>query len=161
MRRVLYLFFALSTLLSIAEAGAQTIALGERAPRIKKATWFNSTKPPQSDFTFIQFIHSASVSCRQATERLGEIVEAIPNATFIVVTHQSAGDIDSWVSKCAKPRTGIIVDDIDIRNSFGVNYAPYVVILDYKSRVLWFGNPQLLDRKAIDKIMAIKLDRPR
>ena len=153
MSRTLYLFFALCALLSIAEVEAQTIALGERVPRIKNATWFNSSEPPKSDFTFVQFIHSASVSCRQSTEQLGAIVEKIPNATLILVTHQSASDIDGWVSKCVKPRVGIIVDDTTIHDSFGVNYAPYVVVLDSKRRVLWFGNPRLLNRNVIDKIM--------
>lgn len=154
MNRVLRLALALFAILSVAGAGAQTIALNERAPRIKKAQWFNSAKPPKSDFTFVEFVHSASIPCRRSVERICNIVEELPNTSFIIVTHQSPAEIDGWVIDCVKPRVGIIVEDSRIRTSFGVNYAPYAVILDSKHRALWFGNPQLLDRKMIDKIMA-------
>ena len=154
MNRVLRLALALFAILSVAGAGAQTIALNERAPRIKKAQWFNSAKPPKSDFTFVEFVHSASIPCRRSVERICNIVEELPNTYFIIVTHQSPAEIDGWVIYCVKPRVGIIVEDSRIRTSFGVNYAPYAVILDSKHRALWFGNPQLLDRKMIDKIMA-------
>ena len=154
MNRVLRLALALFAILSVAGAGAQTIALNERAPRIKKAQWFNSAKPPKSDFTFVEFVHSASIPCRRSVERICNIVEELPNTSFIIVTHQSPAEIDGWVTDCVKPRVGIIVEDSRIRTSFGVNYAPYAVILDSKHRALWFGNPQLLDRKMIDKIMA-------
>lgn len=154
MNRVLRLALALFAILSVAGAGAQTIALNERAPRIKKAQWFNSAKPPKSDFTFVEFVHSASIPCRRSVERICNIVEELPNTSFIIVTHQSPAEIDGWVTECVKPRVGIIVEDSRIRTSFGVNYAPYAVILDSKHRALWFGNPQLLDRKMIDKIMA-------
>ena len=154
MNRVLRLALALFAILSVAGAGAQTIALNERAPRIKKAQWFNSAKPPKSDFTFVEFVHSASIPCRRSVERICNIVEELPNTSFIIVTHQSPAEIDGWVTECVKPRVGIIVEDSRIRTSFGVNYAPYAVILDSKHRALWFGNPHLLDRKMIDKIMA-------
>lgn len=153
MNRVLRLTLVLFALLAVVGAGAQTIALSERAPRIKKAKWFNSAKPPKSDFAFVEFVHSASAPCRQSVERICKIVEELPNTSFIIVTHQSAAEVDSWVTDCAKDRVGIIVEDSRIRNSFGVNYAPYAVILDGKRRALWFGNPQRLDRKTIDKIM--------
>ncbi len=153
MSKSMRLLLLLCLLLSTYVAGAQTIALRERAPRIKKAKWFNSSKPPKSDFTFVEFIHSASVPCRQSAERICKIVSELPNTTFIMVTHQNASEIDGWVTECAKSRVGVIVDDINIRTSFGVNYAPYAVILDHKRRALWFGNPQLLDRTTIDKIV--------
>ena len=155
MNRVLRLVLAWLATLSMMGVEAQTIALNERAPRIKKAKWFNSAKPPKSDFTFVEFVHSASIPCRRSVERICKIVEALPNTSFIIVTHQSAAEIDGWVTECVKPRVGIIVEDKRIRTSFGVNYAPYAVILDSKQRALWFGNPQLIDRKTIDKIMAV------
>ena len=72
---------------------------------------------------------------------------------FVLVSHQSASEIDNWVTHYLTPRSGVVIDDTQIRTSFGVNYAPYAVILDHKRRALWFGNPQLLNRKMIGKIV--------
>ena len=134
-------------------ASAQTIALGEQTPRIKKAKWINGNMPKKSAFTFIEFIHSASISCKESTERIYKIISDFDNISFVMISHQSASEIDSWVTDYVTPRAGVVVNDERIRASFGVNYAPYAVILDSKRRALWFGNPQLLDRNSIEKII--------
>ena len=154
MNRVLYICFALFALFSLARTEAQTIALKERAPRIKKAVWLNGVQPPKSEFTFIEFVHSASIPCRQSAERICKLVESCPNTTFIMVTHQGADEIEEWMAKSITPRIGVVVDDVRIRASFGVNYAPYAVILDHKRRPLWFGNPQRLEQQIVDKLIA-------
>ena len=134
-------------------ASAQTIALGEKTPRIKKAKWINGNAPKKCDFTYIEFIHSASLSCKESAERTYKIISGFDKMAFVLISHQSASEIDSWVTNYVTPRSGVIVDDDRIRASFGVNYAPYAVILDGNRRALWFGNPQLLDRKSIEKII--------
>ena len=133
-------------------AGAQTISLGERTPRLKKAKWLDGNIPQKSDFTYIEFIHSASISCRNSAERLYNIIGPLGNIAFVLISHQSATEIDEWVTHYINERSGVIVDDSHIRTSFGVNYAPYAVILDHKNRALWFGNPQLLDKNTIEKL---------
>ena len=153
MKRLLYIFALLVALLSHSESQAQTIALGEKTPRIKKVKWLNGNTPQKSDFLYIEFIHSASLSCKESAERIYKIVEEQPNMAFVLVSHQSASEIDNWVTHYLTPRSGVVIDDTQIRTSFGVNYAPYAVILDHKRRALWFGNPQLLNRKMIEKIV--------
>ena len=144
---VLLALFAFGSL-----ANAQTIALGERTPRLKKVKWLDGNAPEKCDYTYIEFIHSASRSCQLSAKRIYNIVERHSNIAFVLVSHQSASEIDSWVTDYIKPRAGVVVDDNNIRVSFGVNYAPYAVILDHKRRALWFGNPQLLDSKLIEKL---------
>ena len=153
MKRLLYIFALLVALLSHSESQAQTIALGEKTPRIKKVKWLNGNTPQKSDFLYIEFIHSASLPCKESAERIYKIVEEQPNMAFVLVSHQSASEIDNWVTHYLTPRSGVVIDDTQIRTSFGVNYAPYAVILDHKRRALWFGNPQLLNRKMIEKIV--------
>lgn len=155
MSRVLRLSFALFALLFIAKAGAQTIALGERVPRIKKVKWLGENIPPKSEFTIVEFVHSASVPCRQSVERISGIVDEHANISLMLVTHQSESHIDDWLKGCVTPRVGVVVEDNLIRTSFGVNYAPYVVILNRKRKALWFGNPQQLDSRTLDKIMTV------
>lgn len=152
MKRILYIIVVVAALFSATSAVAQTIALGEQTPRVKKAKWFNDNIPQKGDFAYIEFIHSASASCRTSAERIHKITSELGNITFILISHQSAKDIDHWVADHISPTSGVIIDDDRIRTSFGVNYAPYAVILDHKRRALWFGNPQLLDRKTIEKL---------
>ena len=140
-------------LFSVASAEAQTIALGEHTPRFKKAKWLNGNIPQKCDFTYIEFIHSASAPCQQSAKRIYNIINEFESCAFILISHQSATEIDSWVTAYISPRSGVIIDDDRIRNSFGVNYAPYAVILDHKRRALWFGNPQLLDKQTIEKLI--------
>ena len=152
MSRFYYILATLCLLLSAASAEAQTIALGERTPRVKKANWLNGNVPKKCDFTYIEFIHSASTSCRNTAERLHKVVNEIGNIAFVLISHQSASEIDDWVVQHIDKRSGVIVDDTSIRHTFGVNYAPYSIIIDQKRRALWFGNPQLLDKKTIEKL---------
>ncbi len=152
MSRLFYIFLSLCTLLPILRTEAQTIAIGERTPRIKHCKWLNGNVPEQCDFVYIEFIHSASTSCRNTAERLHKVVNEIGNIAFVLISHQSASEIDDWVVQHIDKRSGVIVDDTSIRHTFGVNYAPYSIIIDQKRRALWFGNPQLLDKKAIEKL---------
>ena len=152
MSRLFYIFLSLCTLLPILRTEAQTIALGERTPRIKHCKWLNGNVPEQCDFVYIEFIHSASTSCRNTAERLHKVVNEIGNIAFVLISHQSASEIDDWVVQHIDKRSGVIVGDTSIRHTFGVNYAPYSIIIDQKRRALWFGNPQLLDKKAIEKL---------
>ena len=152
MRRVLYIIFYIVGLLAVGDVEAQIISLGERTPRFRKERWLNGNEPQKCDFTYIEFIHSASVSCRNTTERIHNIVREFENIAFVLISHQSASEIDHWVTEHIDTRSGVIIDDDNIRISFGVNYAPYAVILDHKRRALWFGNPQLLNRITIEKL---------
>ena len=152
MNRFFYILIALCALLSVSNAEAQTIALGERTPRVKNAKWLNGNIPAKCDFTYIEFIHSASLPCRASAERIHKIINEFGNIAFVLISHQDASDIDHWVTEHINATSGVIVDDERIRTSFGVNYAPYGVILDHKRRALWFGNPELLEKKTIEKL---------
>ena len=155
-RFIVYIAVAIIGLLSVANAEAQTISLGERTPRLKKVKWLNGNQPQKCDFTYIEFIHSASIPCRQSAERIYGIIKEMENTSFILISHQSATEIDNWVTECISEKSGVIIDDTQIRTSFGVNYAPYAVILDHKNRALWFGNPQRLDHAKIEEFVTTK-----
>ncbi len=152
MRRLLGIALMAIVLLLASNAEAQTIALGERTPRIKKAKWLNGNAPQKSDFTYIEFIHSASQPCRASAERIHKIVNKFGNISFVLVSHQKASEIDEWITAHIDAQSGVIIEDNRLRTSFGVNYAPYAVIINHKRRALWFGNPQLLDRKTIENL---------
>ena len=147
---------ALCALFVASTSQAQTIALGERTPRVKQAKWLDGKVPPKNKFTYIEFIHSASQPCRLSAERIFKIVNEFDNISFVLISHQKLTEIDAWVLNFVGERSGVIIEDSSIRQSFGVNYAPYAVVLDNKRRALWFGNPRLLDRKKIEQIVTNK-----
>ena len=150
MKRLLIIIIALCT---IGYCQAQTIALGERTPRIKKAKWLNGNTPEKSDYTYIEFILSKSVPCRTTVEHLYAYISKKPNINFVLISHESATEIDQWVTNYISSSSGIIIDDEKIRQEFGVKYAPFAVIIDQKRRALWFGNPQLLEIKQIEELI--------
>lgn len=150
MKRFLLIIIALY---AIGYGSAQTIALGERTPRIKKVKWLNGNAPAEGKFTYIEFIHSASIPCRMTVERTYSYLEGYKGVRYVLISHESATDIDKWVMKYITPTSGVIVDDEHIRQDFGVRYAPFAVILDHKRRALWFGNPRLLNPQMIENLI--------
>lgn len=156
MSRFFQILIALCALFVASTSQAQTIALGERTPRVKQAKWLDGKVPPKNKFTYIEFIHSASQPCRLSAERIFKIVNEFDNISFVLISHQKLTEIDAWVLNFVGERSGVIIEDSSIRQSFGVNYAPYAVVLDHKRRALWFGNPRLLDRKKIEQIVTNK-----
>ena len=153
MSRFFQILIALCALFVASASQAQTIALGERTPRVKQAKWLDGKVPPKNKFTYIEFIHSASQPCRLSAERIFKIVNEFDNISFVLISHQKLTEIDAWVLNFVGERSGVIIEDSSIRQSFGVNYAPYAVVLDHKRRALWFGNPRLLDRKKIEQLI--------
>lgn len=134
-------------------AEAQTIALGERTPRLKKVKWLNAGIPDKYDFTYIEFIHSASLPCKASVERLLKMLETKSNVGVVLITHESASEIGDWVVRYVSPRVGVVVDDESVRRAFGVNYAPFAVIVDSKRRALWFGNPNKLEQQYLEDVI--------
>lgn len=156
MSRFFQILIALCALFVASTIQAQTIALGERTPRVKQAKWLDGKVPPKNKFTYIEFIHSASQPCRLSAERIFKILNEFDNISFVLISHQKLTEVDAWVLNFVGERSGVIIEDRSIRQSFGVNYAPYAVVLDHKRRALWFGNPRLLDRKKIEQIVTNK-----
>ena len=150
-RSIIFTIVAVISLCNI--ASAQTIAIGEKTPRFKGERWLDGKCPSERDFTYIEFIHSSSISCRRSAERIYAITKEFDNVNFVLISHQKASEIDPWVTKFINSRSGVIIDDHAIRSSFGVQYAPYAVIIDSKRRAIWFGNPKLLDRNKIEKLL--------
>ena len=153
MKRLLLIIIALC---AIGYGGAQTIALGERTPRIKRAKWLNGNTPTEKDFTYIEFIISTSQPCRATVERIHTHLADKKSVSIVLISHESATEISEWVTKYITPSSGVIVDDTVIRDAFGVKYAPFAVILDRKRRALWFGNPQILKKEQIDELITTK-----
>lgn len=146
----------LMLLLSLASAGsaaAQHIALGERIPEFRSATWLDGHEPQQAPLTWILFFHSANPACRTSLERLGplralsgELMQAV-----IVVCEENAST-ESLLRPLLSDRTAVALDpERKIFAAFGVNYVPYGVLADARNRALWQGNALRLDNSIIEQ----------
>ncbi len=139
-------------LLSFVVTNAQTIALGERTPRLKDVKWLNGNIPAKSKYTYIGFVHSASRPCQYWAEQVYSDIANVEDVAFVLVSRESASNIEQWVMEYLSPRSGVIIEGEHLHSTFGVNYVPYAVIVDNKRRALWFGNPRMLDENRLERI---------
>ena len=87
------------------------------------------------------------------TERVLPYWREICNMPCIFFTKESASATVDWLLNLADERVAIRTSALDVCKRYEVRYAPFGVIIDHKRRVLWFGNPTLLDRKQIEYII--------
>ena len=140
-------------LLSLATANAQTIGLGEKTPKLKGAKWLNGNIPTKSRYTYIGFIHSLSQPCREWADVAYNTISQRDDISFILISRESATEIDQWVMRYISPRAGVIVDGDHLRRTLGISYVPFAVIVDSKHRALWFGNPRILDKEFLEQLL--------
>lgn len=147
------LILALGVVATTPSALAQDVATMERVPRAKLRHWLNGHIPVKSDFTYIGFIHSASVPCVDSTLRIVETAGAI-GMSAIIATKESQSRVEKWLYRVTNtPHSGVLYDAAKIFEAFGIEYAPFGVIIDHKRRALWFGNPNRLTQTQIIELI--------
>ena len=147
------LFAILAIVLCSATISAQNLALGERIPPVhpKYRHWLGGHTPQNYEYTYIGFVHSASVPCIEGTEHIRDIAEGIENMRIIILTKESEEQTAAWLKRYAEGRCGVACRCEYPFRSFCVNYAPFGVVTDHRNRVLWFGNPKQLTREQLLK----------
>ncbi len=152
MKRVFAIIFSLCSL----GISAQNLAIGERIPPLhpKYRDWVYGYIPENREYTYIGFVHSASVPCMEGTVLfIAATAEGVDNLRIILLTKESEEQIANWLKIYASgTTTGVACNAEYPFRSFGVNYAPFGVIIDHRQRVLWFGNPKQLTREQLLKI---------
>lgn len=134
---------------------AQNLALGERIPSLhpKYRDWVYGNIPESREYTYIGFVHSASIPCIEGTVHIIDVIAAgVDNMRYILLTKESEEQIGNWLKIYASGNTGVACNCEYPFRSFGVNYAPFGVIIDHRQRVLWFGNPKQLTREQLIKL---------
>lgn len=123
-------------------ATAETVALGERTPKLKECEFLDHKVPAMSPFTYIVFAHSQNDTCREAIMMGTELVSVMPEMTMIVFSKEEATSIRPWMQDIVSERIGVVPSADVIFTDFGVHYAPFAILVDRKRKVLWFGNPE-------------------
>lgn len=149
------LLYSIILTLSVCTASnAQNLAIGERTPpmHLKFRHWVNGHTPPECGYTYIGFVHSASIPCIRGIEHVEKILAGKDNVRLLVLTKEPEKRMSAWLERLAGGRSGVACDCEYPFRSFGVNYAPFGVIIDCKRRVLWFGNPKQLTEEYLMKL---------
>ena len=147
MRMKLSILFAL--LLGLGTLSAQNTALGVRAPRVR------SFKPQieEGNFLYMGFIHSPSRPCEISAPRVVELINNNDAISAVLFTREPQGDCEQWLIDLFSDGCQVQMGADEIFQKFGVEYAPFGIILDHKRRVVWLGNPQILTKAKIEKII--------
>lgn len=128
---------------------AQNVAIGERVPKVKSFK-FSIEK---GEYLYLGFVHSPSRPCAISAPKISELINSIDEISAILFTREEQGECEQWLIDMFLNGSSVYMGADEIFRKFGVDYAPYGVILDYKRRALWQGNPQTLDKTKIDNIL--------
>ena len=98
-------------------------------------------------------MHSPSRPCSLPAPKISELIDSIEEISAALFTRERQGECEQWLIDMFINGSKVQMGADEIFQKFGVDYAPYGVILDYKRRVLWQGNPQMLDKNKIEQII--------
>jgi hypothetical protein len=128
---------------------AQNVAIGERVPKVKS---FKYTID-KGEYLYMGFVHSPSRPCEISAPKISELINSFDQISAVLFTREQQGECEQWLIDVFLNGSQVQMGADEIFQKFGVDYAPYGVILDYKRRALWQGNPQTLDKTKIDNIL--------
>ncbi|MBQ5844959.1 MAG: hypothetical protein IIW52_08925 [Alistipes sp.] len=128
---------------------AQNLATAERAPRLPIENYL----PDKDRLVYMGFIHSSSIPCKVSTANTIKIIESIPILDMIFFTREQFINCEKWVKDLNTQYNCMHYAANDIFQRYGVDYAPFGVLLDSKRRVLWFGHPRSLTKVRIENII--------
>ena len=128
---------------------AQNFAIGERVPKVKS---FKYTID-KGEYLYMVFVHSPSRPGEISAPKISELINSFDQISAVLFTREQQGECEQWLIDAFLNGSQVQMGADEIFQKFGVDYAPYGVILDYKRRALWQGNPQTLDKTKIDNIL--------
>lgn len=139
---------------SLGEAAAQNIALGERVPEMKHTVWLDGHRAEPSAATSIEFYHSANEMSDAALERLCRLCDdAECDLRLIVVTKEPVEKVAPLLRPLLSPHVAVALDQGGRGfAAFGVSYLPFGVLVNARKRTLWMGNSLQMNKQLFHQI---------
>ena len=131
------------------QLSAQNVAIGERAPKVRSFKY----EIESGKYLYLRFVHSPSRPCEISAPKVSELIESLEPISAVLFTRERQGECKQWLIDMFINGSKVQMGADEIFRKFGVEYAPFGVILDHKRRVLWQGNPQMLDKVKIENII--------
>ena len=134
-------------------ASAQDVALGERLPKVKIATWLDDRIPEERELTYLEFFSANNPQCRMSLLQLQDLSRKFANRlSIVIVTKDPEEKVRTMLLPYLSDNIGVVMDrDHKIYTSFDVKYVPFGVLHDSKRRAVWMGNTLKLTEEIIDK----------
>lgn len=130
-------------------APAQSVATGDKVRQIRHL----DVSVTESEYLYIGFIHSSSEPCRLSTINVQNILKSRVDIGAIFLTRESIDSCQPWLQQLISNGEKVATEASDYFKRFGIDYAPCGMIIDHKYRIVWFGNPMILNNQRIDKIL--------
>lgn len=161
------LFLALATFASAIACFAGE--LGQPAAPLKIAEWVKG-KPvdlaaaKDKQIVVVEFWATWCPPCVKSIPHLTELQKKFADVSFVGVTTEKADVVKKFVTKMGDKMDYSVAIDEDGKTSegymkaFGINGIPHAFIVDKLGRVVWHGHPMDNLNKAIEQVLAGKLD---
>lgn len=144
---------ALSMLAAAGSAGAQKLAIGERAPELQVGQWLGDS-PEEGRARLIDFFHSSSQEAVSLLADMDAYAGKFAGRLSVIIVCREGADKVSGVVMKDTPKYHVALDDGGKTfASFDVRVVPFGVVTDSRGKVLWFGNPTQLDNDTLERLL--------
>jgi thiol-disulfide isomerase/thioredoxin len=161
--------FTLAAALLAATSLAVAGELGQAAAPLKITEWVKG-KPVDlaalkgKQIVVVEFWATWCGPCRTSIPHLTEMQHQFKDVVFIGVTDEESATVKKFVEKMGEKMDYTVARDEDGKTSagymeaFGIRGIPHAFIVDKESRIVWHGHPMAGLDKAIEEVLAGKLD---
>ena len=160
--------FSLLAVFAITTTGFST-ELGQPAAPLNIAEWVKGspvdlavTKDKQ--IVVVEFWATWCPPCIKSIPHLTELQKQFKDVRFIGVSSEEADVVKKFVTKMGDKMDYSVAIDADGKTSagymeaFGINGIPHAFIVDKEGRIVWHGHPMDGLDKAIEEVLAGKMD---
>lgn len=160
---------ALVAALAVAATCALAGELGQAAAPLKITEWVKG-KPVDlaalkgKQVVVVEFWATWCPPCRTSIPHLTEMQHQFKDVVFIGVTDEEADTVKKFVDKMGDKMDYTVARDDERKTSegymqeFGINGIPHAFIVDKEGRIVWHGHPMAGLDKAVEEVLAGKLD---
>lgn len=158
MRYILSIIALLVALSS--SASAQNIRLSEKIPDISvESVVGTELKLIEQEYTCLVFMHSKCEPCFKAIPNLHQAATPLSDRIAVVLITHETREAEATIAENFKGyyQTIVFDDNRQTHKAFGINFVPFCVIYNTKSRrIEWFGSLQQLNTTELNKICKTK-----
>ena len=141
---------SLFALLFCTVASAQSVATGAKVRHIKPL----SAKLTDGHYLYVGFVHSASEPCRLSTLHVCQTLKERADIDHLFLSREGQNLCQPWLQQLSADGVNVVLNASALFKYCGIDYAPFGLIVDHRYRVVWFGNPIVLNNQRIDKILS-------
>lgn len=133
---------------------AQRVEVGYYAPRIEGVEWISDPYVASNKYLLVEFFHSTNQDCRARIEVCNSLARDYRNSLEVVMfTREPSEQVASMLLHDYQYFYVGVDESGKLFRAFGTNYVPYAVVINPKGRIVWTGNPTLLTKDTLEKLL--------